>query len=60
MSGRRSTISPCSDSSRCWKKNRGYDDDGARRSCVAIFSMIGGDHPTTRQYRRAFSNALYA
>ena len=42
------------------EKNRGYDDDGARRSCVAIFGMIGGDHPTTRQYRRAFSNALYA
>ena len=42
------------------EKNRGYDDDGARRSCVAIFGMLGEGHPTTRQYRRAFSNALYA
>ncbi len=42
------------------EKNREYDDDGARRTCVAIFGMLGEDHPTTRQYRRAFSNALYA
>ena len=42
------------------EKNRTYDDDGARRSCVAIFGMLGESHPTTRQYRRAFSNALYA
>ena len=42
------------------EKNRDYDEDGARRSCVAIFGMLGEDHPTTRQYRRAFSNALYA
>ncbi len=40
--------------------NRSYDDDGARRSCVAIFGMLGESHPTTKQYRRAFSNALYA
>jgi putative thioredoxin len=40
--------------------NRSYDDDGPRRSCVAIFGMLGESHPTTRQYRRAFSNALYA
>ena len=42
------------------EKNRAYDDDGARRSCVAIFGMLGEGHPTTLQYRRAFSNALYA
>ena len=42
------------------EKNRSYDDDGARRSCVAIFGMLGEGHPVTRQYRRAFSNALYA
>ncbi|MCY3771102.1 MAG: thioredoxin [Gemmatimonadetes bacterium] len=42
------------------EKNRDYDDEGARRSCVAIFGMLGEGHPTTRQYRRAFSNALYA
>lgn len=42
------------------EKNRAYDDDGARRSCVAIFGMLGEDHPVTRQNRRAFSNALYA
>ena len=42
------------------EKNRSYDDDGARRSCVAIFGLLGERDPTTRQYRRAFSNALYA
>ena len=42
------------------EKNRVYDDDGARRSCVAIFGLLGEGHPTTREYRRAFSNALYA
>ena len=42
------------------EKNRAYDDDGARRSCVAIFGLLGERDLTTRQYRRAFSNALYA
>ena len=41
-------------------RNRQYDEDGARRACVAIFRILGEDHETTRQYRRPFSNALYA
>ena len=40
--------------------NRQYDQDGARRACVAIFRILGEEHETTRQYRRPFSNALYA
>ena len=42
------------------EKNRAYDDGGARRSCVAIFGMLGENHPVTRKYRRPFSNALYS
>ena len=40
--------------------NREYADEGARRGCISIFGILGESHPTTRQYRRAFSNALYA
>jgi putative thioredoxin len=42
------------------ERNRRYDDDGARRACIAIFRVLGEDHEITRHYRRPFSNALYA
>jgi putative thioredoxin len=38
---------------------RYYDDDGARKACVAIFKMLGDEHEITRAYRREFSSALY-
>jgi putative thioredoxin len=37
-----------------------YDDDGARKACVAIFKVLGEDHETTQKYRREFSSALYS
>lgn len=41
------------------RANRYYDDDGARRGCIAIFRMLGDDHAVTQKRRREFSNALY-
>jgi len=41
------------------RTDRSYDDDGARKACIAIFKYLGEDHPTTLRYRREFSNALY-
>ena len=41
------------------RKNRYYDDDGARKTCIAIFKLLGEDHPTTRRSRPLLSNALY-
>lgn len=42
------------------RADRYYDDDGARKACVAIFKMLGEEHGITRSYRREFSSALYA
>jgi putative thioredoxin len=39
--------------------DRSIDSDGARRGCVAIFSMLAEVHPTTKTWRRKFSMALY-
>lgn len=39
--------------------NRYYDDDGARKACVAIFTLLGPDHETTRANRRQFDMSLY-
>ena len=41
------------------RKNRYYDDDGARKTCIAIFKLLGEDHPTTKRSRSLLSNALY-
>ena len=41
------------------RRNRTYDDDGARRACVAIFTLLGEEHPLTKTKRREFSGALY-
>ena len=40
--------------------DREYDDDGARKACVAIFKVLGEDHEITQKYRREFSSALYS
>ena len=40
------------------RADRYYDDDGARKACVAIFKMLGEEHEITRTYRREFSSAL--
>lgn len=40
-------------------KDRYYDDDGARKACVALFTLLGNDHPAVANYRRTFDMALY-
>ena len=42
------------------RKNRSYQEDGARKACIAIFSFLGNDHELTRKYRSEMSSALYA
>ena len=39
--------------------DRFYDDDGARRACIAGFTLLGDDHEAARSRRRDFSSALY-
>lgn len=41
------------------RENKAYDDEGARKACIAIFKYLGEDHETTIQYRREFGRALY-
>jgi putative thioredoxin len=41
------------------RTNRDYDDDGARKACVALFTLLGEGHPTTQEHRRTFDMALY-
>jgi putative thioredoxin len=41
------------------RNDRYYDDDGARKACIAIFKLLGEEHEVTRKYRREFSTALY-
>ncbi len=41
------------------RENKAYDDEGARKACIAIFKYLGEEHETTLQYRREFGRALY-
>lgn len=41
------------------RMNRNYDDDGARKACLAIFRLLGEEHEVTRRHRRDFSSALH-
>lgn len=41
------------------RAERYYDDDGARKACIAIFKFLGEAHETVKKYRREFSRALY-
>ena len=41
------------------RENRYYDDDGARKVCIAIFKYLGEEDPTTLRHRRVFDRALY-
>ncbi len=41
------------------RNERYYDDDGARKACIAIFKYLGEEHPVTLAHRRDFGNALY-
>ncbi len=42
------------------RANRYYDDDGARKACVAIFTLLGDENELVRSRRREFSGALFA
>ena len=41
------------------EKDRYYDDDGARKACVALFTLLGNEHPAVAKFRRKFDMALY-
>jgi putative thioredoxin len=36
-----------------------YCDELPRKSVIAIFNLLGNDHPLTKQYRKRFDMALY-
>ncbi|WP_017659547.1 thioredoxin [Baaleninema simplex] len=40
-------------------RDRGYQNDGARKAAIAIFNLLGNDHPLTQEYRRQLTMALY-
>lgn len=40
-------------------QDRYYDDDGSRKAGVALFTLLGPQHPATRKHRRLFDMALY-
>jgi putative thioredoxin len=41
------------------QQDRYYDDDGARKACIALFTLLGEQHPATRKHRRMFDMSLY-
>jgi len=41
------------------RTDRYYDDDGARKACIAIFKFLGEESEITKGHRSAFSSALY-
>lgn len=41
------------------RNERYYDDDGARKACIAIFKLLGEENEITLKHRRDFSSALY-
>lgn len=41
------------------REDRYYDDDGARKACIAVFKYLGEEHEITLKHRRDFGSALY-
>jgi putative thioredoxin len=41
------------------KDNRQYDEDGARRACIAIFKYLGEENEITLKHRKEFNSSLY-
>lgn len=39
--------------------DKSYDNEGARKACIAIFKYLGEEHETTLKHRRDFGRALY-
>jgi putative thioredoxin len=40
-------------------RDRKYKNDAGRKAMVAIFDVLGDDHPVSRHYRKALTTALY-
>lgn len=41
------------------RTDRDYDNDGARKACIAIFKFLGEENEITLKHRRDFGSALY-
>lgn len=41
------------------RRDRQYNDDGARKAMLALFNIIGEDQPLTKTYRQKLANALF-
>jgi putative thioredoxin len=41
------------------RQDRSYDDDGARKACIAIFKFLGEENEITLKHRKEFGSALY-
>jgi putative thioredoxin len=41
------------------EQDKTYQDEMARKGCIAIFNFLGNDHAVTQQYRKQFDRALY-
>jgi len=41
------------------REDRSYDDDGARKACIAIFKFLGEENEISLKHRRDFGSALY-
>ncbi len=41
------------------QRDRGYEDDGARKACVALFQTLGEADPVVRKHRPVFNTSLY-
>jgi len=41
------------------RADRNYDDDGARKACIALFKFLGENHEITLNHRQDFGRALY-
>jgi putative thioredoxin len=40
-------------------QNRRYGDDAGRKAMIAVFDILGPDHPVTREYRPRLASALH-
>lgn len=41
------------------RRDRKYNDDGARKAMLALFTLIGESEPVTREYRQKLANVLF-
>ncbi len=41
------------------RENRYYNEDSARIACLAIFGLLGEEHPIVKKHRPSFNSSLY-